>query len=318
MTPSMVSRALSPNGKVNEQKRQLVLKAAEKYNFIPNRMASRLSGDVIKIGVIINTNFKPIENEMADGIKEAYEELRDYKLEYKLFLPGNDKKRTEAAINKVKNCDAVIISGIHSEYVDMLKDIKNIVQVQNVNDKIDYLFASEQDLFLASEISAEFLADCLRFSKRKNIALFTGCLDSSVHAFSMESFKKAAAKNGLNIVKCSEVMDSEELLRAALPGTFEGGEIDGAYITSGVSLSLCKYVKEHGLNIPLVTYDVYKELNEYIKDKTVSATIFQNAKGQAKTAFEKLVHYLIDNEMPPKRILTSVHLVMKSNLRLYE
>lgn len=88
MTPSMVSRALSHNGKVNEQKRQLVLKAAEKYNFIPNRMASRLSGDIIKIGVIINTNFKPIENEMVDGIKEAYEELRDYKLEYKLFFAG--------------------------------------------------------------------------------------------------------------------------------------------------------------------------------------------------------------------------------------
>ena len=33
MTPSMISRALNPNGKISEEKRKIVLEAAERQNF---------------------------------------------------------------------------------------------------------------------------------------------------------------------------------------------------------------------------------------------------------------------------------------------
>lgn len=327
MTPSMVSRALSPNGRVNEQKRQLVIKTAKKYNFVPNRMASRLSGAVIKIGIILNTSFKAILEDMKKGIEEAYEELKDYKIDYtvKVFEKPCTVEQLKEYLEKFKSYDGVILAGFCAdEFNSVLNDtkIKNIVQLQNVNEKINYLFSSVHDIELASTAAAEFLADCLRFKQSKNILLLTGSLrqslEGNVHWEAKRSFLTAAEVYGLNVVRCAETDDSEEILASILPEIFRENSIDGVYITSGISLSLCEFVKQRGLNIPLVTFDVYKELNEYIKDGTVTATIFQNARKQAKTAFEKLVLYVINNEMPQKKIKTSVHLVMKSNLSLYE
>ena len=37
MTPSMVSRAFNPEARISEEKRQIVLEAARKYNFSPNK-----------------------------------------------------------------------------------------------------------------------------------------------------------------------------------------------------------------------------------------------------------------------------------------
>ena len=321
MTPSMVSRALNPNGKVNEEKRQRVLKAAKKYNFMPNRMASRLSMRTIKIGVIINSHFKPITDDMKAGIEAAYHELKDYKIEYELVETNNDFAAIENAIKRFNSFDGIIVSGMSSaRYTKLLRQIKNknLVQMQNTNEDVDYLFSTGYDMTLASDISAEFLSKCLLFSKNKNIVLLTGTMESMVHRHAKKAFLKSAAENGLNIVKCVDMNDSEEILKKKLPEIFSGDEINGVYITSGISLSLCDYVKSNRINIPIVTFDVYKELNEYIKDNTVSATVFQNAKAQAKTAFEKLVYYIINNEVPQKNIYTSVQLVMKSNLRLYE
>ena len=321
MTPSMVSRALNPNGKVNEQKRQLVLKTAEKYNFVPNKMASRLSGKPLKIGVLLNTHFEPIRKELADGIYEAYSALKDYKIEYELFMPKNHDSRSELCgiADKLKSCDGTIISGYASDtYSDILARFSNLVFVQTPNEHVDYLFSSEHDMSLASEIAAEFLSDCLMFSSTKNIVLFTGNRLNSIHAHAEASFCSAAAVNGLHILNSIDMHDDEAYLTSILPKIFKQGNIDGVYITSGFSLPLCRYAKENKLSIPIVTFDVYSELNKYIKEGIVSATIFQNAKAQAKTAFENLVRYLTDGGLPEKKLLTSVQPVMKSNLRMYE
>ena len=57
MTASMVSRAFNPEAKINEEKRKLVLKTAEKYNFSPNKFASRLSMKTVRIAILINGVF---------------------------------------------------------------------------------------------------------------------------------------------------------------------------------------------------------------------------------------------------------------------
>ena len=64
MSPSMVSRAFNPEGKINEEKRRLVLETAKKYNFSPNKFASRLSMRTIKIGILIRRGFKINEDKM--------------------------------------------------------------------------------------------------------------------------------------------------------------------------------------------------------------------------------------------------------------
>ena len=74
------------------------------------------------------------------------------------------------------------------------------------------------------------------------------------------------------------MQDSGQVLREVLPQVFEKyrDQIDGVYITSGVSVELCKYIENNQLDISLVTFDVYDELNEYIEKGIISATISQN------------------------------------------
>lgn len=328
MTPAMVSRALSPNGKVSIENRQRVLKAAEKYNFTPNRHASRLSMKSIRIGVLIHSKFKINAEKMLKGIEDAYDTLKDYKITYDITVIGRDTKNAwecEAELNKYVDYDGVLISGFSSEKCtsmlnDFAKKNPNIVQIHNINNNIEYLFVSRHDEMLASNMAAEFLSVCLRYRDTKNVILFTGSLESSVHRNSQKMFLEAAAVYGLNVLECVDMQDSSQALKKCVPEVFEkyGNHIDGVYITSGISVELCKYIESNKLDLSLVTFDVYDELNEYIEKGIISATISQNMSKQAQNAFSLFARHVIDGERVDKTIVTSVQLVMKSNLHLYK
>ncbi|MBO5069588.1 MAG: LacI family DNA-binding transcriptional regulator [Roseburia sp.] len=327
MTPAMVSRALNPNGKVSVENRQRVLQTAEKYNFVPNRHASRLSMRSIRIGVLIHIKFKITGEKMLKGIEAAYDNLKDYKIVYDVTVVSRDTKNAwecTSELNKYVDYDGVLISGFSSEKcIPMLNDFAkknpNIVQFQDINNDIEYLFASRHDETLASNMAAEFLSICLRYKSTKNVLLFTGRQESFVHRNSGKAFLKAAAVYGLNVLECVDMQDSSQVLYECLPQIFEkyGNNIDGIYITSGVSAELCKYIERNGLNLSLVTFDVYDELSEYIEKGIISATISQNISMQAQKAFEMFARYVIDGEKVEKTVSTRVQLVMKSNLYLY-
>lgn len=53
----ITSRAFNPNARVNEEKRKIILETAKKYGFSPNKFASRLSMEVVHIGVLIDPEY---------------------------------------------------------------------------------------------------------------------------------------------------------------------------------------------------------------------------------------------------------------------
>ena len=117
MTPSMISRALNPNGKISAEKRKIVLEAAEKHNFSLNKFASRLSMRSISIGVLMNSKFEVNTEKMLDGIKAEYNGLKDYKITYDGTVLSPTESTDEdirAAIDKYKNYDGIILTGMSS------------------------------------------------------------------------------------------------------------------------------------------------------------------------------------------------------------
>ena len=324
MTPSMVSRALNPNGRVDEAKRRLVLETAERYNFKPNRLASRLSGKEIKIGILINYSFEPVLKKMISGIERAYSECKDYKISYKVITVKSCDKRAwecEEELFSLCECDGAIITGFGSEKcTDMLKRFVNInpnlVQMQSINENADCLFVSRHDEKIAASLAADFLNSCLKRSD-KRVVLFTGNRINFLHRSASEAFSASCREYGLNLIETVDMRDSDEELSAALPELFErhGNRIDGIYITSANSLSLCKFVKSNSLPTVIVGFDTYDKLNEYIKDGTVSMTISQNIKEQARVAFKTLVEYLVDGKKPEKTVFTAIRPIFKSILK---
>lgn len=175
MSPSMVSRAFNPEGKINEEKRRLVLETAKKYNFSPNKFASRLSMRTIKIGILIRSGFKINADKMVSGIKSTYEMLKDYKIKYKItiFDAGQKQLRDyEKILLKYAEYDGIIVAGLSSKkYTPLLKRVyeinKNIVQVHGINNDAEHLFASKLNEETAANLAAEFLYNSLKFSEKR-------------------------------------------------------------------------------------------------------------------------------------------------------
>lgn len=327
MTPAMVSRAFNPNGKISEEKRRIVLEAAEKYNFSPNKFASRLSMKTVQIGILINSKFPVNTDKMISGVKNAYEKLKDYKIKYDITVMNSlvNKQSDYARIfHKYKDYDGIILTGMSSaKYTDMINELyksnSNIVQVQAVNKSADYLFASKHNEEIASHLAAEFLYNCLKCCERKNILLFTGDKESALHSNAGAAFKEACEKLELNILDSVDMKDNEDYFTKIIPEIFVkySNKIDGIYITSGFSVPLCRYIEENKIEVPLVCFDTYEEIKAYMEKGIISATISQNVASQMEVAFEMLVKYIITGEKCSKTIYTDVQLVLKSNINQF-
>jgi len=327
MTPSMVSRAFSPKGKINEEKRKRVLELAAKYNFSPNKFASRLSRKDIRIGILLRSRFTVNTEKMLQGIKQGYEKVKDYKIEYDITVINPEKDtgyNYGEILDRYAAYDGIIISGFSSQrYTDMINRCyeknRNIVQVQTKNTEANHLFASKHSEVTASRMAAEFLHNCLKKSKEKNVILFTGNKESTLHMSAEEEFRTACGEYGLSVSESFDMKDNDEYFKSMLPDVFEqyGKSVEGIYITSGVSIPLCEYLEKNGLDIPLVTFDIYDEIKTYIDKNIITASIAQNVEKQMETAFEGLVNYIINGEKCDKTVYTDVQLVLKSNMHQF-
>jgi len=327
MTPSMVSRAFNPNAKIAEGKRKLVLEAAEKYGFVPNKLASRLSMRTVKIGILIVYKAQHVRDGLLHGFRRAFELVRDYKLEYTVTevdasVKGAHMCRDE--LFSLADCDGIILSGFGSslcrELICEFAEINpNIVFVQNVCEDTPYLFASKHDEELAATVAAQLLCERLHYKARRNVFIFTGDRTSSVHKRAYFGFKSCAERLGMNIIGDFDMKDRDDILSENIDSIFErlGSEIDGIYISSGNSSVLCKKLSEFGEDISLVCSDVNEHVCSYMENGTAFATVCQNFEEQAKKAFEGLASHILGSVTPDKTIYTDFIPVFASNLHLY-
>ena len=327
MTPSMISRALNPNGRISEEKRKIVLDAAKRHNFAPNKFASRLSMPTVHIGVVINSRFDVNLEKMTESLKSAHERLKDYKIHYDVTVChsfGGNTDELAAALNSYRGYDGIIVAGMSApEFTELINAAyernENIVQVQAINSQAKHLFASKHDEKCASNLAAEFLASTLRHSQRKNVLLFTGDLNSALHHRAKEAFISACEGRGLSVIAHIDMHDSAQVLEEILPEVFKryGASTDGIYITSGISEPLCRYIEKEGYSPSLVTFDVHEAIRRYLDKGVISASISQDIAHQMSVAFDLLVSHIITGEVCPVTVFTDVQLVLKSNMHQF-
>ena len=70
---------------VLDEKRKIILDAANKYGFTPNKFASRLSMKNVRIGILIYSRFTVNTDKMIAGIESAYEKLKDYNYDFEIL-----------------------------------------------------------------------------------------------------------------------------------------------------------------------------------------------------------------------------------------
>ena len=330
MTPSMVSRAFKPGGKVNAEKRKLILETAERLGFEQNKMASRLSMKPIRIATLIYGRFPAYYDEMVRGIESASRDLSDYKVTNRLFVMPFEKHTQQDAFRvldeiEAEKYDGLILHGLYgsevAERIDRLSDAGIIVCTLH-NDILSCrrLFTSMSDTEVTGSIAAQLLSVFLPPERRK-VVLFSGNMKSLVHQTLTFSFIRHAEENGMVLLRHYATEDYPERAEVQVREAFTAyPDIDGIYISSANSAPILRYLEENGLGgrIAVIASDVFPELSAYMRKGIVNATIYQDPYRQGKRAFEQLFYYIADGVKPNSFVMTPPQIVLTSNLSVYE
>ncbi len=77
MSIAAVSRAFDPKSCLKPEKRDLILETAKRLGYVPNRMASRLSSEPLRIGVLIYGQVRVYYSILERGIQSAFRSYMD-------------------------------------------------------------------------------------------------------------------------------------------------------------------------------------------------------------------------------------------------
>lgn len=330
MSVSAVSRAFNPNSKLSAEKRKIILEAAEQYGYVQNKMASRLSQQPIRIGVLMRGRIEAYYLKMLDGIKAAYADFQNYKVTCDIRTLSRDDFSADNACTVLEEFrsagyDGVILHGIYHEGIvakvnELAEAGIKVVTLHNDLPASSRLFTSTTNTEYTGRMVAQ-LFDIFLPPDRRNIIVFSGSMQSLIHQGLIFSFSRCAMTLGLQLLQHYDTLDTPQIAERLVQEAFETHErIDAIYISSSNSIPICRYVDEHGLSdqVTIIASDIFDELNEYLRRGVVNATIFQDPFAQGYTAFEKLYYNLAENRPVPTFVTARPQIVLKSNLPLYQ
>ncbi len=326
-----ISRAFDPDSKLSKEKRERILATAKKYGYTPNRMASRLSMNEIKIGVLNFSYIKVYYSEIIDGIRDAYLNLKDYKIDCDMRVLQRGENTMEEAMAILDEFltakyDGVIISGIYEDCVIPKIDglIDAGVKVATVQYDLGHskrTCSCLSNYNVIGEMAAQLCGMLLRDVKNRKTVMFTGNKVSPTHKTLIEAFRIGAARHNVDIVAVYDTKDDPECAREMVIRAFkEHPDIAAIYASSANSLPICRYLEgiEHGKDIAFVASDVFPDLHPYIENGYIDATIYQEPYKMGYTAFDTLFHAIADNRPAKGTIMSTPRVVMSSNLHYYK
>ena len=322
-----ISRAFDPNSRLSQEKRKLILATAKKYGYKPNKMASRLSMDPIRIGVLNFSYIKAFYTEILEEIRSAYENLKDYKIEcdIRVLQRGEDQMSDALEILDeflIKKYDGVIISGMYEEcvveYVNKLADAGiRVATVQYNLPDSRRLFSSLSNYEVIGRMAAQLCGMLLRSASCKKTVMFTGNHASPTHRTLIQSFRAASAENGFEIVDIYDTQDRAEVAEQMVNRAFrEHPDIAAIYASSANSLPICRFLEKNGdaRSVVFVASDVFNDLYPYLEKGYIDATIYQEPFKMGYDAFDRLFRSLADAEEVEEVVYSTPRVVLSSNL----
>lgn len=161
VSPATVSRVMNGTAKVDEEKKQRVLKVVNETGFIPNQVARALYKKSSKLIGVVSPNIEnPFFNEMASAI-----EAEAYQNGYRMLLCNTDND-TEKEIESIRilsrmNADGLVLMTNNEEVTEEIEKCPMPVVVLdrqiNTRKKIAYI---QSDHFEGGKIAAEHLIAC--------------------------------------------------------------------------------------------------------------------------------------------------------------
>ncbi|MGF7142176.1 LacI family transcriptional regulator [Anaerotaenia torta] len=274
VSPSTVSRVLTSNANVRQEKKERILELIDKYNFKPNALARGLADTRSKvIGIIAADIRNPYYAEVFVAC-----EMAARKCGYTVLLCNSLGKieQEEQQLEKLEEqrVDAIIQLGGRVD--DLVSCVEYVERVNRLMNKIPVVITGKLDGTRCYQVkidamkTMELLMEYLISLKHTQIALIGGRMDVASTYEKFQRYKQILSK--YSIPFCPELIseDSGYVYESGYNGMnkmFDKGVVPTAVIAINdfSAAGVIRSIAEHGYRIPqdisVVTYD-----NTYITD----------------------------------------------------
>ena len=330
VSTATVNRAMNNKPGVSEKTRQKVQETAKSMGFTVNQIAKSLARPPIRLEFLIcnpSSDISFFQDEICAGVQFEAERLKDYNVSCIVQRFAGDPfaaqkdyiERLRTLIAEPKPDGILMIPTFQTnELYGCIRQLREAeIQVGLISNDLpgsNRLFACHQNAALAGRIAAELLC---KMTSGGKVAAFSGHANIQDHYDSIDGFQNECRRRNMELIAVCESHDDPDFAAYNFEKLYaRHPEIEGIYINSANSISICKKMKESGLagRIRVITSDVFDELTPFIRENVVQATIFQDPFRQGRTAMKYLYRAVSEGVIPPSDILIRPQIVVQSNL----
>ena len=248
VSPATVSRVMNGTAKVDDEKKERVLRAIKETGFVPNEVARSLFRKSAKtIGLVIPSIENPFFTQLASAIEKEADANG-----YRVILYNTDsnfeKEKTALQMLASTNADGIILARIDEKllpYVEATNIPVVITDSQFLGGKdITYVYS---DHYQGGRLATEHLIDC----GCKKIVCIKGVQTIASANARYRGYHDVCTEHGREerIINCD--YDFHNGLRAAEELLEKYPDVDGIVATNDmVAISIYKILKKNNISVP--------------------------------------------------------------------
>lgn len=329
VSTTTVNRVLNNKPNVSEKTRKAVLEVIEEMHYRPSKTASSLSRSLVRIDLVLAHTIFDFDMEIKQGAEDAFRELFDFNLRGEVIdvpLHISTEEFCRIVDEQAKVCDALAViphgngakvgTYLDENYAE--SETRFCTGISCLESKVP-MFTVVCNGHVAGGMAGQMLDFLLQGSGK--VAMFTGCVETSIHRTTYEGFKEYVSGSGLEMCGVYEHEDNPERAAEETERLLkEHPDLKGIYIGTANSLPICKKLEELGLagKIKIVASDIFEDLSIMMDRGIVHATIFQNPYMVGKMMIQKMYEVIAEGkELETKCFLLDPQIVVNTNKKLY-
>ena len=331
VSPATVHRALAEKGNVSEDTLRVIQKTAMDMGYHTRKLASALAENATKIAVVVRSIAPEYQAMIKDGVRRAISELVEYNVQgdivvlelenYLEELSNQLLKISESDYNGVIFYVSQTDYALDQDIIDKLmsRNIKigSIYRSEGIENVVD--FSIEPAGYRTGAVAANMLA-INGLGKGSKVVVFLGKKDFPVHKRYLDGFTAECKELGIEVFDVIEHRDNPNIAYyAAEQFLRENPEIDGIYSCTATSAPICRAIHDLGMQgrHPMIATDIMSDIVPYIKDGTVTASLFQDPFKMGYKAFRNLYYAISGRKVVEKHETINPQIVVKANVDYY-
>ncbi len=316
-----VNKALHGKKGVSEATRQKILDTARAMNYQVNRVAQSMARNPMIIGVVSSSaRWQHIHEDFMAGVEKGIDHLRDYNVSGCYYSFKQEKLRLQTICQAISDKVSVIVC-IHfvpdDSEVELMKQAGIPFALLGTDGQWkNRLISIRANSLVEGRLVADMIA--MTLSSDASVIAFTGKMSYLDHADKIDGFRQAMTLYGFQEPQVYEHNDDpEEAIEVTTAALAEHRQIDAVYISTANGTAICDVLAKSGSKPLVIATDLYDDLRERIKDRSVAATIFQNATEQGEKIVQLLYSTICEHQKIDSEVFITPTVILPANIDFF-